>query len=176
MPPSCLTSYLFSTSSGHILSRCLLHKCRKILIPCTRVPLPTYEPEVNERKKKSSRQYSDTTHSTSIPPHSNTRNNVRSDARTTSTPTTFVQKVAPSSALARAAAGAQRFTSSVGTPWKSMKMRVTTSGAGEMRIWAAFSYDACATKRRATYSCLSKLGNQYLRGPKQLSPGGESGD
>ena len=45
-----------------------------------------------------------------------------------------------------------------------MKMRVTTSGAGKMRIWAAFSYDACATKRRATYSCSSKPGNQYLRG------------
>jgi len=42
--------------------------------------------------------YPDTTHSTSIPPHSNTRNNVRSNARTASTPTTSVQNDAPSSA------------------------------------------------------------------------------
>jgi hypothetical protein len=76
--------------------------------------------------------YPDATHSTSIPPHSNTRNNVRSDPRTASTPTTSVQNVAPSSAVARAAAAAQRLTSSGRTPQKSMKTRVTTSGAGEM--------------------------------------------
>jgi hypothetical protein len=33
-----------------------------------------------------------------------------------------------------------------------------------MCICAAFSYDACARKRKATYSCLSKSGSQYLRG------------
>jgi hypothetical protein len=52
----------------------------------------------------------DTTHSTSIPPHSDTRDDVRSDARTASTPTTSVQNVVPSSEVARAAAGAQRPT------------------------------------------------------------------
>jgi hypothetical protein len=43
-----------------------------------------------------------------------------------------------------------------------MKMRVMTSGAGEARICAACSYDARGKKRSATYSCLSKSGNQYL--------------
>ena len=110
----------------------------------------------------------DTAHTTSIPPHSKTRNNVRSDARTASTPTTFVQYVAPSSAVARAAAGAQRPKSSGRTPRKSMKTRVTTSGAGETRIWAAFSYDACVMKRKATYSCLSRVGSQNLRGQRWI--------
>jgi len=44
-----------------------------------------------------------------------------------------------------------------------MKTQVTTSGVGETRIRAAFSYDDCAMKRKAMYSCLSKLGSQYLR-------------
>ena len=115
------------------------------------------------RNRTKPHRYPHTPHTTSIPPHSSTRNNVRSDARTASTPTTFVQNVAPSSAVARAAAGAQRPTSSELTPRKSMKTRVTTSGEGETRISAAFSYDACATKRKATNSCLSRLGSQYLR-------------
>ena len=46
-----------------------------------------------------------------------------------------------------------------------MKTRLTTSGVGEMRIRAAFSYDDCAMKRKAMYSCLSKFGSQYLRDP-----------
>jgi len=43
-----------------------------------------------------------------------------------------------------------------------MNKRLTTSGVGRMRICAACSYDDRATKRRATYSSLSKLGSQYL--------------
>ena len=124
------------------------------------------ETEGKKSKKQNqatkSHGHPDSAHTTSIPPHSNTRNSVRSDARTASTPTTFVQNVAPSSAVARAAAEAQRPKSSERIPRKSMKMRVMTSGAGEMRSRAAVSYDACAMKRKATYSCLSKLGSQYL--------------
>src|SRR5260370_40677847 len=125
-----------------------------------------YQRITQRRKKKGpKRPLSDAVYSTSSPPHSSTLNNERSDARTVSTPTTFVQNVAPSSAAARAAAGAQSPTSSGWTPRKSMKMRVTTSGVGETRICAAFSYDDWAMKRRAMYSCLSKLGSQYLRDP-----------
>ena len=36
--------------------------------------------------------------------------------------------------------------------WKRMKMWVAMVGTGKMRIYAAFSYDACATKHRARYS------------------------
>jgi hypothetical protein len=39
------------------------------------------------------------------------------------------------------------------------------SGGGEMRIRAIFSYDDCAMKCKGMYSCLSNLGNQYLRSP-----------
>jgi hypothetical protein len=145
--------------------------------PCICIPLLTHNPKEgrkNERKEKYKSPLS-LHYSTSIPPHSNTRNNARSDARTASTPTTFVQNVALSSAVVRAAAAAQTPTSSERTPRKSMKTRVTTSGAGETRICAAFSYDACETKRRATYSCLSRLGSQYLRGhPRAYSPAPEN--
>jgi hypothetical protein len=44
-----------------------------------------------------------------------------------------------------------------------MMIRVTMSGVGETRIQAAFPYDDCAMKRKATYLCLSKLGSQNLR-------------
>lgn len=76
---------------------------------------------------------------TSIPPHSKTRNKSRSDARTELTPTTCAQNVTPSSAATRAAAGAQIPKSLGETPQKSMKIRVTMSGTGEMCICAAFS-------------------------------------
>ena len=109
-------------------------------------------------------------HLTSIPPHSNTRNKSRSDARTKLTPTTRAQNVAPSSAVARVAACSQNPKSSAATPRKSMKTRVTTSGAGETRICAACSYEACERKRSATYSCLSKFGSQYLNRGKSQNP------
>ena len=48
-----------------------------------------------------------------------------------------------------------------------MKTRVTMSGVGEVRIRATCSYDGCAMKRNAMYSCLSKLHNQYLRSPEK---------
>ena len=127
---------------------------------------PSFCAIINEdRMKEKSHQYTYQYghYLTSIPPHSKTRNKPRSDARTESTPTTCAQNVVPSSAATRAAAGAQRPKSPGETPQKSMKTRVTTSGTGEMCICAAFSYDACARKRKATYSCLSKSGSQYLR-------------
>jgi hypothetical protein len=52
---------------------------------------------------------------------SNTRNNVPSDAWNASTPMTFVQNVAPSSAVVRAAPSAQRPTTPGRSPQKSMK-------------------------------------------------------
>ena len=99
---------------------------------------------------------------TSIPPRSKTGNKPRSDAHTESTPTTRAQNVVPSSAATR---GRGRSMSQVArrTLQKSMKTRVTTSGMGEICTCTTFSYDACARKRKATYSCLSKSGSQYLR-------------
>ena len=91
------------------------------------------------------------TYLTSIPPHSKTRNKLGSDVRAESMPTTFVQNVAPSSAVTRTAACSQSPKSPGATPQKSINTQVTTSDAGETRIFAACSYDACARKRRTKY-------------------------
>jgi len=126
------------------------------VVPCIICALPTNADKLSK-----------THHLTSIPHHSKTRNKLGSAARAESMPTMFVQNVAPSSAVARAAACSQSPMSPGPTPRKSIKTRVTTSGTGETRIFAACSYDACARKRSATYSCLSRSGSQYLTTPAQ---------
>ena len=141
---------------AHVPSASALLRARTVL-------LRHYQRRQDENKGVTSPLLVQARYLTSIPPHSKTRNKPRSDARTGSMPTTCAQNVAPSSAATRAAAGAQIPKSPGETPQKSMKTRVTTSGTGEMCICAAFSYDACARKRKATYSCLSKSGSQYLQ-------------
>jgi hypothetical protein len=98
----------------------------------------------------------------SIPPHSSTRNNLRSCPRAASAPTTSVQDTVSSTADVSALADCQCSTSAEATPRKSMNTRVTTSGVGETTIDAACSYGSCGRNRSATCLCFSKSVSQYL--------------